>query len=287
MSEFTDQLERELRAAAGRRVRLEAARIPWPRGGALAVALSAVLCAGVLLAATQIHGNPSRLLLPSSPAVPSVDPQIVSSFRAFRRPRVASDAVPGGLRFEVCGGEGPGNYSWCNVVRAGEQAPPPDKVSRSRLTIFGHPHVLELSQSRRIPLPGKLGSIWLIPSGGWLCALLDGPRWTRYSVRMRCGTIDLIHRRPPIDFPGFFFGPTAHGIMMAAEPDEITRAVITYPGGIETGILRGGALVACIGQGPYKLAQTTARGVRLRPISVGALGPFRSVSCPELGLSTR
>jgi hypothetical protein len=212
----------------------------------------------------------------------SVDPQIVSSFRAFRRPRVASDAVPGGLRFSnMCGGEGPGNYAWCAVASAG------NPTSRSRLMIFGHAHVLDLSQSRRIPLPAKLGSIWLIPSGRWLCAVLDGPRWTRYPVRVRCGTIDVIRRRPPIDFPGFFFGPTGHGVMIAAEPDEVTRAVITYPGGTETAILRAGALVGCVGQGPYKLEQTTAGGRRLRPVSVGALGSFRRVSCPDLGLSSR
>jgi hypothetical protein len=99
---------------------------------------------------------------------------------------------------------------------------------------------------------------------------------------MRCGTIGLILRRPPIDFPGYFFGPTAHGIMMAAEPDTIKSAVIAYPGGTEAAALRGGALAACVGQGPYKLEQTTTRGVHLKPIDVGAVGPFKRVSCPAL-----
>jgi hypothetical protein len=104
---------------------------------------------------------------------------------------------------------------------------------------------------------------------------------------MGCGTIGLILRHPPIDFPGYFFGPTAHGIMMAAEPDEVTNAVITYPGGTETAVLRGGALAACVGRGNYELKQTTVRGVHLNPIGVGAFGSFRPVSCPALHFDNR
>lgn len=71
---------------------------------------------------------------------------------------------------------------------------------------------------------------------------------------------------PSLDFPGYVFGPTAHGIMMAAEPDEVTSAVITYPGGTESAALHRGALEACVGQGHHVLEQTTVRGVHLKPI---------------------
>jgi hypothetical protein len=299
MSEFTDQLERELRAATARRVRLEAARIPRPRGGTAAVLVSLAVCAAVLLVATQIHrtsANPHAPDVSSPPSTQSVDARIAASFHVFRRPRAAADALPPHIRsFGPCGGEGPGNYAWCDVDTSqvvarpqgssGTLGQPTDTPSRSRLTIYGQKHDLQLTESRRIPLPDQLGSLWLIPSGRWLCAVLDGPRWQTYPVRMRCGTLKLIRQRPPIDFPGYFFGPTAHGIMIAAEPDEIANAVITYPGGTETGLLHDGALVACIGQGPYKLAQRTARGVHLRPIQVGAYGSFKPTSCPELHFS--
>jgi hypothetical protein len=288
MSEFVDQLEQELRAATQRRLRLEAARLALPGAGPVVVLISLAVCVAVLLVATQIHARPAvqhQRPAHSPTLTRPVNPRIVANFSAFRRPRTRSDRLPSGLRFGLCGGEGPGNYSACSngqPTTASGPVPTADPANGWRLEIYGHVHYLQANQSRRIRLPDKLGSIWLIPSGGWLCAFLDGPRWQRYTVRMRCGTIGLVLRRPPIDFPGFFFGPTAHGIMMAAEPDTITSAVIAYPGGTETAALRGGALAACVGQGPYKLKQTTASGGHIKPIDVGAYGPFKPVSCPAL-----
>jgi hypothetical protein len=219
-------------------------------------------------------------------AAPPVNSRIVAGFRAFRRPRTRADALPASLSsFGICGGEGPGNYAWCNVNQSGPGGvlgQPADAADGWKLVIYGRVHALQVADSRRVPLPDGLGAIWLIPSGRWLCAVLNGRRWRTYFVRMECGTIGLILRLPPIDFPGYFFGGTAHGVMMAAEPDEVTSAVIAYPGGIETGILDDGALAACVGGGPYELEQTTARGVHLKPISVGAYGPFKPVSCPAL-----
>ena len=75
--------------------------------------------------------------------------------------------------------------------------------------------------------------------------------------------------------------------MMAAEPDEISSAVIAYPGGAETAVLRGGALAACVGQGRYELKQTTARGIHIKAIHVGAFGSFKPVSCPVLQFDNR
>jgi hypothetical protein len=49
-------------------------------------------------------------------AAHKVNSRIVASFRAFRRSRTKADALPASLSsFGVCGGEGPGNYAWCNV----------------------------------------------------------------------------------------------------------------------------------------------------------------------------
>lgn len=218
-----------------------------------------------------------------------VNSRIVANFRAFRRPRTKADALPTSFSsFEECGGEGRGNYASCNVNQPppagvpGHAADAADAADGWQLRIYGQVHALQVTASRRVRLPAGLGALWLIPSGRWLCAVLDGRRWRRYFVRMRCGTIGLVLRRPPLDFPGYFFGPTAHGIMMAAEPDEVASAEIAYPGGAEPVVLRGGALAACVGQGRYELKQTTARGLHLKPIDVGAFGSFRPVACPAL-----
>jgi hypothetical protein len=304
MNEFVDQLERELRAAAGRRVRLETARIPRPSAGAVVVLISLALCAAVVLGALRIHTRSAVDRPPSHPAHRSsppaatrpVDRQIVASFSAFRRPRTAADAIPVGLRFSMCGGEGPGNYSWCDVDQGPVPSPPVGSLGGTppsqyadakddwRLPIYGHVQYLQVNRSRRLTLPGGLGAIWLIPSGRYLCGLLDGPRWHRYPVRMTCAPIATILRRPPIRFPGFF-GSTAHGIWIGAEPDRVARASISYPGGTEPAALHDGALTACVGQGPYALEQTTTRGPHVKPLAVGAVGPFRGVSCPELGVN--
>ena len=120
-----------------------------------------------------------------------------------------------------------------------------------------------------------------------MCAFFDGPRWRNYEVRMTCGTVGLILRRPPIHIAGYFFGPAAHGILVVAEPDEVTAADVAYPGGAEPALPHDGALVACVGQGPYKLEQTTARGVHLKRVDVGAYGSFRPTSCPALHIAIR
>jgi hypothetical protein len=288
MSEFIDQLEQQLRAATQRHVRLEAARVALPSPGRVLMLVSLAICVAVAVTAAQVHGRSAvqqQRPAHSATSARPVDPRIAANFSAFRRPRAASDRLPSGLAFGLCGGEGPGNYSACNngqMTASSGSVPTANAANGWRLEIYGHVHRLQVDRSRRIRLPDKLGSIWLIPSGRWLCAFLDGERWRRYTVRMRCGTIGLILRRPPIDFPGFFFGPTAHGTMMAAEPDTVTSAVIAYPGGAETAALHGGALAACVGQGPYKLEQTTSRGVHLKPLNVGAFGAFKPVSCPAL-----
>jgi hypothetical protein len=301
VSEFIDQLEHELREATKRRVRVEAARVPHPAGTGLSVALSVGLCAAILLVAIQLHARPAAVhrspvsgRAPAAPAVApaarAVDPRIVASFAAFRRPRTASDGLPAGLEFGSCGGEGPGNYSWCSnsppTLRSA-LFQPASAANRWRLMIYGHPHYLQTGQSRRIPLPHGLGSIWLIPSGRWLCAFFHLPTWRNYQVTMTCGTIGLILRRPPIHIAGYFFGPAAHGILITAEPDKITRAAIAYPGGTEPALLHDGALEACVGQGAYKLEQTTAAGTRLKPVLVGAYGSFKPTSCPALGVAIK
>ena len=294
MSEFIDQLERELREATKRRVRVEAARVPHPAGTGLSVAVSVGLCATVLLVAIQLHARPAAVHRPPAsgraPAARAVDPRIAASFAAFRRQRTASDRLPAGIEFGSCGGEGPGNYSWCNnspPTRRSAEFQPANAANRWRLTIYGHPHYLQTDQSRRIPLTHSLGSIWLIPSGRWLCAFFHLPTWRNYQVTMTCGTIGLILRRPPIHIAGYFFGPAAHGILITAEPDKITRAAIAYPRGTEPALLHDGALEACVGQGAYKLEQTTADGTRLKPVLVGAAGSFKPTSCPALRVAIK
>ncbi|HTT27196.1 MAG TPA: hypothetical protein VMG37_02195 [Solirubrobacteraceae bacterium] len=253
----------------------------------VALLASLVLLLGVAwVAGAHPYANGAR-----AAEVRQVNSQIVASFRAFRRPRTRADALPTNLSsLGLCGGEGPRSYAWCAVdhpEQCAESTCTADAANGWRLLIYGHVHALEVADSRRVPLPDGLGAIWLIPSGRWLCAVQNGPRFRNYYVRMECGTIDLILRRPPLDFPGYFFGPAAHGIMMGAEPDEVTSAVITYPGGTETAVLRGGALAACVGRGPYELDQTTAPGVHLKPIRLGAYGSFKPVSCPALHFDNR
>ncbi len=253
----------------------------------LALLVSAVVLLSVGFVAAARPGANSRQIA----ATPRVNARIVASFRAFRHPRTRADALPASLSsLGVCGGEGPGNYAWCDVDHSQLHGVPGQRADAGngwQLAIFGKVHVLQVADSRRVLLPDGLGAIWLIPSGRWLCAVLNGPRWRRYFVRMRCGTIGVILRRPPLDFPGYFFGPAAHGIMMAAEPDEISSAVIAYPGGAETAVLRGGALAACVGQGRYELEQTTAGGVHIKTIRLGAFGSFKPVSCPALHFDNR
>jgi hypothetical protein len=247
----------------------------------LAFFLSVVLVLGM----GQLAGaHPSRRGASVAAASP-VNARIVASFSAFRRQRTRADVLPSSVSaIGYCGGEGPGNYAWCDVNQPtyGIDDQPADAANGWKLFIYGQAHTLQVNDSRRVPLPPRLGAIWLIPSGRWLCALLNARRWRTYPVRMACGTIGLILRRPPIHFPGYFFGGTAHGLLMAAEPDEVTGVVIAYPGGTETAVLHYGALAACVGGGPYELEQTTARGVHLKPVRVGAFGSFRPVSCPAL-----
>jgi hypothetical protein len=249
------------------------------------VVLAFSLSVGLVLGIGQLAGaHPSQRRLSVTAASP-VNARIVASFSAFRRRRTRADVLPASLSaIGYCGGEGPRNYAWCDVNRPpfGIDDQPADAANGWKLLIYGQAHTLQVNDSRRVPLPPRLGAIWLIPSGRWLCALLDARRWRAYFVRMVCGTVGLILRRPPMSFPGYFFGGTAHGLMMAAEPDEVTSAVIAYPGGTETAVLHDGALAACVGGGSYELEQTTARGVHLKPIDVGAAGSFRPVSCPAL-----
>ena len=125
-------------------------------------------------------------------ATHQVNSRIVASFRAFRRPRTKADALPASLSsFGFCGGEGPGNYAFCDVDQSQQGVPgqPADAADGSQLVIYGQVHALQVADSRRVPLPDGLGAIWLIPSGRWLCAVLNPPRrLRRYYVRMGCGT---------------------------------------------------------------------------------------------------
>jgi hypothetical protein len=252
------------------------------RLAALALLTGASLLLGISWAAAA---HPYRHDTLSGTGGP-VNSQITANFRTFRRPRTQADALPLGLEsFGTCGGEGRHHYTFCAVGLPG--LPQPTSAANDwKLSFWGKTHTLQVRDSRRIALPDGLGAIFLIPSGRWLCAAFNPMRrWHKYYVRMTCATIGLILREPPVSFAGYFFGSPPNVIMMAVEPDEIASATIDYPGGTEQAYLHDGALVACVGQGPYELEQRTAQSKFLPPIRVGAYGAFKPADCPRLHFS--
>jgi hypothetical protein len=100
IDQFLDELERELRLAAGRRARLAVARAPRPPAGAFAVVCGLAACVLVAVVLLQAGVNPhagggssSGSLSASSSAVPAGARALVDELGVFRRPQTAADRI--------------------------------------------------------------------------------------------------------------------------------------------------------------------------------------------------
>jgi hypothetical protein len=245
-------------------------------GTAAAIAVALLIAGGAIVLL-------NRSSTPVGHAAAAVNPDITAHFAAFRRPRLASDAVPSGLRFECeSGGDALGAFCFVNQHTSGHTA-----TFRSEI-----PSALQLDQSRRFTLPGGLGFLWLIPAHRSLCALIRLPYaffFKPFPGTMVCKSAAQIVARPPLVWPGYFLAPDSvkvrHGYLIAIEPDRVTRTTITYPGGQEPTILHQGLLLGCVGIGPYRLLQSATSRPRPAPLSVGGVGKFSPVTCPQLGLA--
>jgi hypothetical protein len=89
---YLDELESELREAAGRRARLAVARAPRLSAGAVSVACALAVCLLVALAALQI-APARRAAGPSAPGVPAGARGLVGELAVFRRPQTAADRI--------------------------------------------------------------------------------------------------------------------------------------------------------------------------------------------------
>jgi hypothetical protein len=245
-------------------------------GSALAIAVALLIAGGAVVLL-------NRSSTPVGHSAAAVNPDITAHFAAFRRPRLASDAVPSGLRFECeSARDALGAFCFVNQHFAGHTA-----IFRSEI-----PSALQLDQSRRFTLPGGLGFVWLIPAHRSLCALIRMPYaffFKPFPGTMECESAAQIVARPPLVWGGYFLAPDSgkvrHGYLIAIEPDRVTRATITYPGGQEPTILHRGLLLGCAGIGPYRLLQSATSGPRPAPLRVGGVGKFSPVTCPQLGLA--
>ena len=143
--------------------------------------------------------------------------------------------------------------------------------------------------ARRVPLPaGSPARDLAHPPRGAGCAPFSTGRagGAGTTGRMQCGTIGLIlHLVRRSDFTGSFFGPTADGIMMAAEPNEVTQRGHRLPGrdrGGRPARRRPGRRASA--RATTSSIRRPARGVHLKPIRVGAFGSFRPCQLPGAAL---
>jgi hypothetical protein len=270
MTDFIRDLENELRAAERRKLRLAAARLPRPPATAVVSMLSAAVCVLVVLGVLQTRGTTRD----RSTSASSVSVQLASNFAVFRRARTPADGVPGGLRFQCDGPDNVKQYV-CFIDQKGASAPRARQV----------PSQLQLDQSRRLTLIDGLGTAWLIPARSMLCVLIRFPSqlfFRPFPGTMTCESVQRVLARPPMQIDSFLFDRNRGGYELAVEPDRITSATITYPGGWLPAHLNQGFLIGCAGQGDYRLLQTTSAGTTLPAIAVGGYGPTRSASCPRL-----
>jgi hypothetical protein len=111
-----------------------------------------------------------------------------------------------------------------------------------------------------VRLPGRLGTIWLIPWGRWLCNLLRsrllfGPG----AAAMACEPIGEVLAHPPLWNGGMWTpssAPASGDLLLALEPDRVTKVSLRYPGGSQATYLSHNVLGACIGANSLWLEQT-------------------------------
>ncbi|MGB8881546.1 MAG: hypothetical protein WCD11_34950 [Solirubrobacteraceae bacterium] len=99
IDQYLDELEAELRHAAGRRVRLAVARAPRPPAGAFAGVCGVAACLLVVIALLQAgvrhagNGSPASTGASSSSAVPAGARALVRELGVFGRPQTAADRI--------------------------------------------------------------------------------------------------------------------------------------------------------------------------------------------------
>jgi hypothetical protein len=152
---------------------------------------------------------------------------------------------------------------------------------------------LQLDQSRAVTLPGRLGTIWLIPSGGWLCNLLRSRILNGFPGHssLTCEPISEVLAHPPL-WTGAIFAASGQaaggGYLLGLEPDWVTDATLGYPGGTQQTYLEHNLVGACIGQGSVWLEQTgpTRTEAITTPLGGGMLNGktkrYRPARCPHL-----
>lgn len=216
---------------------------------------------GVVAVAGVLVAGAGWALAASTNARP-VNAQIVANFAQFRRARTAADALPASIPGDLsCSGpfsEGGPKYAYIQGLEAYYQVqcfhtrgPAP-----TRQRIRG----LQRDQSRAVRLPGRLGTIWLIPWGRWLCnlfrsRLLLGPG----GAAMACEPISEVLAHPPLWNGGMWSAPSAPAsgdLLLALEPDRVTKVTLGYPSGHQATYLANNVLGACIGANSLWLEQT-------------------------------
>jgi hypothetical protein len=289
---YVDELERQLRDASRRRLRLAAARAPRPPAGAVGACVSIAVCLLVALLLLRAHRSQPTT---SPSTAPGVATEIVANFQAFRRARSSADAVPVRLRPQLIAGtcttaadslpnaqaiEGQAAMEQVSCLvgqpqsraqthqaislpaSAGHKATararrahllPIDKPTAAVKDVIQH---LDYDQSRKLVLPAGRGTIWLIPAGGWLCDLARSSVITRPgNAGFACEPVAAIVAKPPL-WPGGSW----NGVYFGVEPDSITRVEFARTGAPAQDVeLHDHTIAACVGTGG-RLVQYSAKG---------------------------
>ena len=219
----------------------------------------------VALAGVLIGGG--GWTLAASTKTRRVNGQIVENFAQFRRARTKADALPASIKPRALSCSGP-------FLEGGPSAAPiqgleayrqiqcsgPGRLSGGRVlhrVIDG----LQRDQSRSVRLPGGLGTIWLIPSGGWLCNLQRSRAFLHFPghTALACEPVSEVLAHPPL-WAGLISCSSCTasngGYLFALEPDRVTKVTLGYLGGSQPTYLADNVLGACIGNGSSWLEQT-------------------------------
>jgi hypothetical protein len=147
--------------------------------------------------------------------------------------------------------------------------------------------VLQRDQSRAVRLPDRLGTIWLIPSGRWLCNLLRS-RFLLGSrgYAMACEPINGVLAHPPLWNGGMWSarsGSFTGSYLFALEPDWVTHVTLGYyPNGTMRTYLANNVLGACVSGGLSSWLEQTGPTLSTpikTPLSGSTSGRLRK--CPR------
>lgn len=196
-----------------------------------------------------------------------VNAQIVANFAQFRRARTPADVLPAGIpSARVCSGpfeqggakEAPitGLEAWYQIQCFG--GPGAFRSTHRNRVIAG----LQRDQSRAVRLPDRLGMIWLIPSGRWLCNLMRSRSLFRPgSYAMACEPISEVLAHPPLWNGGMWSTSSQRftgSYLFALEPDRVTKVTLGYyPDGTVRTYLANNVVGACVSGGLYSWLEQT------------------------------